>query len=171
MLGQEVETAWREGEGRMERISLRPARLDGALKLTDLAMRSKARWGYDAAFMERCRDELTVTERHVRGALCLVADDSGRALGFVAAEISAQGDAEISLLFVAPEAMGRGIGRALIEAASTHFAGHGCAALVTAADPHAEAFYHGTGFATVGAEPSGSIPGRSLPIVRRELAP
>lgn len=155
----------------MEAISLRPARLDEALALADLAMRSKAHWGYDAAFMERCRNELTVTERHIRGALCLVAEEADEALAFIAAEISTPGEAEISLLFVAPEAMGRGVGRALIEAASAHFAGHGIEALVTAADPHAEAFYHNVGFATVGEEPSGSIPGRILPIVRRQLAP
>ena len=155
----------------MEGISLRPARLDEAPKLTDLAMRSKAHWGYDAAFMEHCRDELTVTARHIRGALCLVAEAADQALGFIAAEISTPGEAEISLLFVAPEAIGQGIGRALIEAATAHFASHGIEALVTAADPHAEAFYHRVGFTTVGVEPSGSITGRSLPIVRRELAP
>ena len=155
----------------MEGIRLRHARLDEASKLTDLALRSKAHWGYDAAFMERCRHELTVTERHIRGALCLVAEEAGQALGFIAAEIGSPGEAEISLLFVAPEAIGQGIGRALIEAASAHFASHGIEALVTAADPHAEAFYHRVGFTTVGVEPSGSITGRSLPIVRRELAP
>lgn len=155
----------------MAGIQLRPALIDEASQLTELAMRSKAHWGYDAAFMARCRDELTVTDRHIRGPLCLVAEAAGQPVGFIAAEISAPGEAEISLLFVAPEAMGRGIGRALIEAASTHFAALGCAALVTAADPHAEAFYHSAGFTTVGEEPSSSIPGRALPIVRRALKP
>lgn len=158
-------------KARLEGIQLRPARLDEAQSLTDLAWRSKAHWGYDAAFMELCRDELTVTGRHISGALCLVAEEADRALGFIATEISGPMEAEISLLFVASEALRRGIGRALIEAASAHFARHGFAALVTAADPHAEAFYHGVGFATVGVEPSGSVPGRALPIVRRELAP
>jgi GNAT superfamily N-acetyltransferase len=155
----------------MTGINLRPAQLEEAWMLTDLAMRSKAHWGYDAAFMELCRNELTVTERHVSGELCLVAEAAGRLLGFIAADISAPGEAEISLLFVAPEAMGRGIGRTLIEVASDHFTRRGCEVLMTAADPHAECFYHRAGFSTLGREPSGSVPDRTLPIVRRALKP
>jgi ribosomal protein S18 acetylase RimI-like enzyme len=155
----------------MAGVQLRPARLEETAALTNLVMRSKAQWGYDAAFMERCRAELTVTERHIRSAFCRVAEAAGQPIGFIAAGIEGPTIAEISLLFVAPEAMGRGVGLALVDAASTHFQALGIEALVTAADPHALAFYHRAGFVTAGEEPSDSIPGRVLPIVRRELAP
>jgi ribosomal protein S18 acetylase RimI-like enzyme len=120
--------------------------------------------------MERCRAELTVTERHIHGPFCRVAEAAGQPIGFIAAGMEGPTIAEISLLFVAPEAMRQGIGLALIEAASTHFQALGIEALVAAADPHALAFYRRAGFAIAGEEPSGSIPGRVLPIVRRELA-
>ena len=44
-----------------EAITVRPARADEAGTLTELAMRAKASWGYDAAFMAACREELTLT--------------------------------------------------------------------------------------------------------------
>jgi len=40
--------------------TIRPARREECGLLTELALRSKAVWGYDAAFMEACREELTI---------------------------------------------------------------------------------------------------------------
>jgi hypothetical protein len=37
---------------------IRPAQADEVEALTALALRSKAHWGYDDAFMEACRAEL-----------------------------------------------------------------------------------------------------------------
>ena len=45
----------------MSPISLRPARRDEAEPLTALVIRAKASWGYDAAFIDRCRAEPTLT--------------------------------------------------------------------------------------------------------------
>ena len=42
-------------------LALRPARPEEAPALTELCLRSKAVWGYDAAFMQACRRELTMT--------------------------------------------------------------------------------------------------------------
>ena len=42
-------------------ITIRLARLDEAEQLTQLALRSKASWGYSEEFMAACRDELTLT--------------------------------------------------------------------------------------------------------------
>jgi hypothetical protein len=41
-------------------VEIRKARPDEAGELTELALRSKAHWGYDEAFMASCREELTV---------------------------------------------------------------------------------------------------------------
>ena len=41
--------------------TIRRARPDEATCLSELAFHSKAYWGYDAAFMEACRDDLTLT--------------------------------------------------------------------------------------------------------------
>ena len=42
-------------------IVLRPADPSEAALLTDLCLRSKAVWGYDAAFMARCRTARSTT--------------------------------------------------------------------------------------------------------------
>lgn len=44
---------------------IRDARPDEAGELTELALRSKAHWGYDEAFMASCREELTVRPSEV----------------------------------------------------------------------------------------------------------
>ena len=46
--------------GSMMQAELRRALPDEAANLSALALRSKALWGYDAAFMEACRSPLTV---------------------------------------------------------------------------------------------------------------
>lgn len=47
------------------KLEIRRARPDEADALTDLSMRSKRSNGYDDAFMEACREELTVTPKRL----------------------------------------------------------------------------------------------------------
>jgi hypothetical protein len=42
-------------------FDIRPARPEEAPQLTEVALCSKASWGYEAAFLEAVRDELTFT--------------------------------------------------------------------------------------------------------------
>jgi hypothetical protein len=41
---------------------IRPARVDEAHLLSDLALRSKAYWGYSPELIEQCREELSYSE-------------------------------------------------------------------------------------------------------------
>ena len=73
--------------------------------------------------------------------------------GFVMARTAA-GEAEILTLAVAPAARGRGLGRALLEAAIARAQQMGAQTMfleVGADNPHALALYAGLGFAKVGA--------------------
>lgn len=45
-------------QSRMASITIRRARLDERQVLTELALRSKAHWGYDRVFLDRARPEL-----------------------------------------------------------------------------------------------------------------
>ena len=102
---------------------IRPARSGEAKALSDLALRSKAHWGYDAAFMAACRAELTVTPAQAA---------SGRAYLYEARRLE-------------------------------------LAKVRVPSDPNAEAFYRAMGATTVGTAPSGSIPGRRLPLMELAL--
>jgi hypothetical protein len=55
-------------------VLIRSARATEADILTDLALRSKAHWGYDADFLEACRDELTVAAHEVARRRTTVAE-------------------------------------------------------------------------------------------------
>ncbi|MDF1737394.1 MAG: hypothetical protein P1U37_19060, partial [Minwuia sp.] len=57
-------------------MRLRPARDDECAELTDLILRAKASNGYDDAFMEACRAELTVTPQTLaRGPFAVLEAD------------------------------------------------------------------------------------------------
>jgi hypothetical protein len=44
-------------------VRIRPARPDEAGAISALALRSKGHWGYDAAFLAACRENLTIGSR------------------------------------------------------------------------------------------------------------
>ena len=46
-------------------VLIRPARAEECESLSELARRSKAVWGYDAAFMAACHEELAVQPARV----------------------------------------------------------------------------------------------------------
>lgn len=151
---------------RKREISLRAARPDEVGALSRVAFASKAHWGYDAAFMAACREELTVREEHVAERSVVVAEGpDGATLGFGGLCTREDGEPEIWHLFVAPEAMGQGAGRLLTEALIDKARAIGAPRLWVESDPNAESFYQACGFRRVGETPSGSIAGRSLPLL------
>jgi GNAT superfamily N-acetyltransferase len=120
-------------------------------------MRSKAHWGYDDAFMAACRDELTMRADFV-DRIDVAEDDDGAVVGMIRLEHE-----ELEDVFVEPSAIGTGVGRALFDHACTRARAESMSILRVTADPNALGFYESMGFVRTGDEPSGSIPGRTLP--------
>ncbi|MET8470701.1 GNAT family N-acetyltransferase [Streptomyces sp. NPDC006422] len=148
---------------------LRPARPDEAERLSALALRSKAHWGYDDAFMASCVAELTLHPSEVERRRTTVAEDAdGRLLGLVTLE-GAPPVGELGLMFVDPDAMGLGVGRLLFEHMREAARAAGFRAVGWSADPNAVPFYEAMGGRHVGVTPSGSIPGRTLPLMELRL--
>ncbi|WP_367253578.1 GNAT family N-acetyltransferase [uncultured Phenylobacterium sp.] len=148
-------------------VTVRAARAEEAEALTELAMRAKASWGYDAAFMAACRAELTVTPERIVAWRVWVAEADGEVAGMVA--LSLDGGAEVEDFFVEPAFQGRGVGRALMATLVQACRAAGATTLTVDADPNAEGIYTRLGFRTVGHSPSGSIPGRFLPRMEMSL--
>ena len=119
--------------------------------------------------MEACRAELRVSQADIAEHEVLVAERDGQCLGYGYLMPRQDGGLEIWHLFVAPDAMGQGAGRALTAAliAQAHAAGERC--LWVEADPNALGFYQACGFELVGEVPSASIGGRSLPLLVQRL--
>jgi GNAT superfamily N-acetyltransferase len=150
------------------KIQIRRARLSEADALSELALRSKAHWGYDAAFMAACRAELTVQPDAIEAGEVWVAEE-GEALVGVLEIIPKKPDAELRLIFVAPERVGHGIGAMLWKHAEARARAHCANGITLDADPNSVGFYQRMGMQIVGESPSGSIPGRMLPRMRKAL--
>ncbi|WP_152535492.1 GNAT family N-acetyltransferase [Bradyrhizobium sp. Ai1a-2] len=143
-------------------LIIRSPKVDELPCLSDLCFRSKAVWGYDAKFMEGCRLELSLSPQELELTHVAVAEDDGKLLGVVQVKIRAD-DAELLKLFVEPEMLGKGTGKALFAWATNVSRKMGARRMIIEADPDAAPFYRGLGARDAGTAPSGSIPGRMLP--------
>ena len=143
-------------------LALRPARPEEASSLTELCLRSKAVWGYDAAFMAACRKELALTPDKIASSRVQVAEIDGRIVGM--AEVKSDGEvAQLEKLFVEPDRLRAGAGRLLFDWAAATARAAGATVLQIEADPDAAPFYRRMGAVDDGVVPSGSIPGRIIP--------
>ena len=144
---------------------LRRARPHEAAALSELALAAKGFWGYDAAFLESCRAELTFSASDIEQGRFVVAELDGAVAGFY----SVDGEppiGELGNLWIAPARIGTGLGRVLWDDALATAAAAGFERLEIGAEPNAEGFYRKMGAERVGDQPSGSIPGRVLPLMR-----
>lgn len=149
-------------------MHLRAPSPDEAELLTELCLRSKAVWGYDADFMQACRAELTIRPADLAPDTFRVATINDAIVGVVQIAIAGD-DAELARLFVAPDTIGTGVGKFLFTWAASEARARGAQRLWIEADPGAAPFYRRMGATEAGLVPSGSIPGRFLPRLRFDL--
>ena len=144
---------------------IRPARIEEAAALSDLCVRSKAVWGYDAAFMALAREVLQVSAKEiVAGDVWVATTVDGSIAGVVALGPGEQpGTLDLGKLFVEPRHIRGGVGRALLDQATREARRRGASRLTILADPYAAAFYERMGARRVGEAPSDVIPGRLVP--------
>ncbi|MDQ3686764.1 MAG: GNAT family N-acetyltransferase [Acidobacteriota bacterium] len=133
--------------------------------LSELALRSKAHWGYDADFLEKCRAELTLSPAYITENHVYVVEESECVVGFYSLK-AAEDYVELDHLFVEPGALGRGYGRSLWQHAVETASRLGYSQIVIQSDPHAEAFYQAMGATRFALVSSSISPGRTLPMLR-----
>jgi GNAT superfamily N-acetyltransferase len=181
------------------RFRIRRARPDEAEALTELTLRSKAYWDYDAAFLARCRIVMRILPGMIRDNVYCVAEAeppragapallgvpprAGEAallgvppragkpalLGVYGFEPEPDG-VGLDVFFVEPEAIGRGVGRALWRHAVERARRLGAPALTVQSDPNAAGFYRRMGCRPAGGRASEIEPGRILPLFRFALS-
>ncbi|MEM7172094.1 MAG: GNAT family N-acetyltransferase [Pseudomonadota bacterium] len=149
-------------------LKIRVARSSDVEVLSELAMRSKAHWGYDPAFMASCRAELTITPDDLCVGHYWVAEKYHRIVGFGGFSLCGT-IGEVEHLFVEPSHHGAGIGRALMAALQDGARSVGVDCLTVDSDPNALEFYQHMGFCQIGEVPSASVAGRSLPHLKLDL--
>jgi GNAT superfamily N-acetyltransferase len=153
-------------------VIIREAVSDDAVFLSSLAIRSKAHWGYSTEFMEKCVDELSVSPADIENSdfHYAVAVVNEKVAGFYGLEELSGDEIELGALFVDPDHIGTGVGKALMETAKDHAANLGASKLNIQGDPNAEKFYRAAGGEAIGRKESESIPGRFLPLFQISLS-
>jgi molybdenum cofactor cytidylyltransferase len=121
-------------------MNIRPAVEMEAPVLSSLAMRAKAYWGYSAEALERWRPELAISPMDVREKPTFVAMVGAEIVGFYSLSPS-HASWELDNLWVLPEFMQQGIGRALLSHALETATHAGASEVTVDADPNAESFY------------------------------
>ncbi len=153
-------------------VIIREAMSDDAEFLSSLAIRSKAHWGYSTEFIEACVDELSVSPDYIENGdfHYVVAIVNEEVVGFYKLEGLSGDEIELGALFVDPDHIGTGVGKALIERAKRHAINLGASKLNIQGDPNAEKFYRTAGGEPTGSKESESIPGRFLPTFQIALS-
>ena len=119
--------------------------------MSAVAVRAKQHWGYPEHWIDAWRDELTVTAAYLSEHLVYVAELHGDIVGFYALR-DLGNQADLDHLWVDPEHMGHGYGRAMFDHAVEQTRERGASELLIDADPNAAGFY-----ALMGAERCGSV--------------
>jgi GNAT superfamily N-acetyltransferase len=145
------------------------AKPDDAARLTKIAFMSKRHWGYPERWIASWTHLLTVEPRSIAEQETYTAYVEGVPVGFYSL---GRGPGRISLehLWVLPEAMRRGVGRALFAHAVERVRALGCETLEIESDPNAAGFYEHMGahrVATTVTELEGRP--RELPVLVYEI--
>ena len=150
-------------------ISIRCVDAEEADTLTQIALNAKRYWGYPERWIEIWTPQLTFDAEYFKANESWAAEMEGQPVGFYTL-LDKNGIAWLENLFIAPEYIGKGIGRMLFEHASHLALQRGCKILRLEADPNASGFYEKMGMHKTGEQRSelDGLP-RSLPLMEMEL--
>jgi GNAT superfamily N-acetyltransferase len=120
------------------------AKPDDAARLTEIAFTSKRHWGYPERWIASWTDLLTIEPRSIAEQETYRADIDGAPVGFYSLR-RGLGRMSLEHLWVLPEAMRRGVGRALFVHAVERVRAAECEILEIESDPNAAGFYEHMG--------------------------
>jgi len=130
-------------------IKIRRTKPDEAATLTAIAHAAKRHWGYPEEWIERWREDLTINPDFIADNEVFVAIVGDEIAGCCALVVT-DSLAEIEHMWIKPEHIGSGVGRALFEHVRDRAADLHLPALELSADPNAEGFYERMGAARIG---------------------
>jgi GNAT superfamily N-acetyltransferase len=143
-------------------VKLRPLLGNELALASQLCLRSKGYWGYDEAFLDACKLELTLTESDLKNDPIIVAEDD-RGMAGLAHVSTDESGCYLDKLFVDTDRIGQGVGQVLFEWSTKAARGLRASELIVEADPGAAPFYEKMGCIPAGQAASGSVGGRVLP--------
>lgn len=150
-------------------ITIRRVQPEEAGKLTWIALAAKAHWGYPDRWMSLWAPQLTFTPEYFEENESWAAEMDEEPVAFYTL-LDKNGIAWIENLWVAPELIGKGIGRELFLHAVELGHQRGYKTFQLEADPNAQGFYEKMGMVKIG-ERHSEVDGqpRILPILEMKL--
>lgn len=150
-------------------IEIRRAVPEDAGKLTEIAIAAKRHWNYPERWIQIWIPQLTFKPEDISSSEIFVAMVDGEMAGFYRL-IKNPPRAVLEDLWVAPNFMGRGIGKVLFEHAASICRSANVTAMELDADPNAQGFYEKMGMHKIG-EKKTEVDGqpRILPVMEIKL--
>lgn len=133
-------------------LRFRHARVDERRALEALQLRASLVWEEYRASLLAHPDAIELPDDQLRDGRVRVAERDGRVVGFSVVLPTAPGIVELDGLFVEPDAMRGGVGRALVEDALAQLPD--ARVMQVVANPRAEEFYVRVGFTRIGEAPT-----------------
>jgi GNAT superfamily N-acetyltransferase len=125
-------------------VIIRSGRVDEGARLKQIAIASKAYWGYDLERVREWADQGDFTPATLEKLDVFVAEADGRAIAWASVEPRGE-TAWLADLWVEPEWIRHGVGARLFRRAAEHARGTGATLLEWEAEPNALGFYEKMG--------------------------
>ncbi|WP_343328831.1 GNAT family N-acetyltransferase [Polaribacter staleyi] len=142
--------------------------LSDAKQLTEVALESKAFWGYSKELIEGWRNDLTVTSTTIETCNVFKFMVADVVVGFYVLNNPKEDFVKLEMLFVLPKFIGKGIGKKLLAHALEKATISNAKTIELVADPNAIPFYKSQGFVEKG-QIGSAILGRFLSLMQKDL--
>lgn len=144
------------------------AKLSDAKLLSEIAIISKAFWGYKKEDLQSWVNDLTVTDNMIIECDVYQYAIDSKTVGFYVLNPPEKENSELEMLFVLPAFIGKGIGKQLLLHAFEKAKTMSSKTMTLLADPNAVPFYESQDFIIIDKKES-SIAGRFLPVMLKYL--
>jgi GNAT superfamily N-acetyltransferase len=149
-------------------VEIRRANPEEAGVLTEIAHAAKRHWGYPENWIQHWKADLTITPEFISQNEMFVALREEAVVGCCAIVLSESG-AELEHMWILPQHIGTGVGRALFLHVKERAANLKVPVLEISADPNAEGFYQRMGATRTG-EVHSEIKGQPRVLPRLKIA-
>ncbi len=146
-------------------VHIRPAETHEAGKLTSIAIKSEAYWGYDPEFMKNFEEIYKVTEDFIRENPTFVMQEEDTVVGFYAV-IAGEKQNELEYFYIEPQRIGKGYGKIMWNHLEEYCMKLGMRDIEMVTSPQARAFYERMGAVHVAEVESFLRKGRMIPRLR-----
>ncbi len=148
-------------------LTFKPAGVDEAEALSDLAITSKGYWGYPEDLLELWGKDLRIRKEFIQENVVRTINLKSELIGFFGLRISRE--CELEHMWLLPAYIGKGYGKAAFEEVQNEFRRLGITKFFIVSDPNAEKFYISQGARRVG-EVESKPQNRFLPKLRFDLS-